>query len=355
MPRKAKNSGPYLRGKRGRYYCWIDGHSRSLGTDKPRVAEARYHEKLKAWRQEQERARLGAMTEPTVRECLDFHREHCKRLKATSRAIRERDLAQFQAFAGIDDRPWREATAEVAEAWLDSRPTWGDSTRKMKAVSLHCAFNHCVKRGKIPHSPIRGFSVAPTRRREAVMSDGDEATIYAASRGEFRAILTALRETGARPGELCSARVEDYREGRIVLAEHKTDRHRKERVIYLTASLRAEVEALIGSRTGGPIWRNSRGVAWTPNAILCRFKHLRKKLELGPGCFPYALRHRFASGAINDADANPAMVARLLGHADMTMIFRHYFRENPEAAMRALEEIRKAKGEPPTSPPPASA
>lgn len=340
---KAKNSGPYLRGKRGRYYCWIDGKSRSLKTDRPRVAEANYQRMLLEWKEERARARRGETPEPTVRECLDFHREHCKKLKPSSRAIRERDLAQFSAFAGIDDRPWREATAEVAEAWLDANPRWGDSTRKMKAVSLHCAFNHCVKRGKIPHSPLRGFEVAPYHPREAVMGDADEAAIYAASSGEFRSILTALRETGARPGELCSARVQDYRDGAIVLREHKTDRHRRPRVIYLTGSLRAEVEALVGSRTEGPIWRNSDGNPWRPDAILSRFKRLRKKLGLGPGCFPYAMRTRFASGAINDSGVNPAMVARLLGHADMSMLMRTYFREDPEAAMRALEEIRKAK------------
>ena len=65
------------------------------------------------------------------------------------------------------------------------------------------------------------------------------------------------------------------------------------------------------------------------------------KLGLKDAIFPYAYRGKFASDAINESDANPAMVARLLGHADMTMLMKHYFRENPEAAQKALAEIRK--------------
>ena len=104
---------------------------------------------------------------------------------------------------------------------------------------------------------------------------------------------------------------------------------------------RLEVEKIIGDRTSGPIWRNTRGEAWTPDTIYCRFKRLRKTLGLGEGVYPYSMRHRFASDAINESDANPAVVAKLLGHAGMETLMKNYFRENPEAAQKALAEIRR--------------
>ncbi len=130
----------------------------------------------------------------------------------------------------------------------------------------------------------------------------------------------------------------------IVLEEHKEDEHVEYRTIHLPPALRSEVEALIGDRTTGFIWLNTRGEAWTPDTIYCRFKRLKEKLNLGEGVYPYAMRHRFASDAINESDANPAVVARLLGHAGMETLMKNYFRENPEAAQKALAEIRKQKG-----------
>jgi hypothetical protein len=34
---------------RCKYYCWIDGHLKSLHTGKPKIAEGRYREMLKDW------------------------------------------------------------------------------------------------------------------------------------------------------------------------------------------------------------------------------------------------------------------------------------------------------------------
>ena len=40
---------------------------------------------------------------------------------------------------------------------------------------------------------------------------------------------------------------------------------------------------------------------------------------------------KFSSDAINSSDANPALVAKLLGHQGLEILMKHYFTENPEA------------------------
>src|SRR5436189_215774 len=113
---KAKNSGPFLRGKRGIYYCWIEGHLKSLRTDRPKP--------------------------------------------------------------------------------------WSASTRRTYIDHVMSAFNYCVRRKKIKENPIHGIERPRSERRKQVISIDDERKVYEASKGSFRDILTVLRETGARPGEL---------------------------------------------------------------------------------------------------------------------------------------------------------
>lgn len=345
MKAKGKNSGPFLRGKRARYYCWIEGNLRSLGTDKPQVARRKYQEMLTDWREARERERsASAPPPPTVRQCLDAYLEASKGLKGCGHPNRVKAFEDFCTATGAAPLPWDRLSVDLVEAWVDTHPDWSPSTRRTKVNHLVAAFNFCVRRKRIGENPIKGIERPPFRRRKEMIGTVDEKTLLDAARGPFRSILLALRDTGARPSELCKATVKDYRDGRIVLLEHKEDAHVEERIIYLSAAVKADVERLIGDRKDGPIWRNARGRAWSPGVLYLRFWRFRRKNPgMGDGVFPYAFRHRFASDAINESDANPAMVARLLGHADMTMLMRHYFRENPEAAAKALEEIRKGK------------
>jgi integrase len=333
-PTVAKHdSEPYWREARQCFYCWIDGRQKSLGKKK-QAAWTRYRELL-ADRSKLERGRWS------VRQCLDYYLEHAAGFEQNTLRNRKQTFDNFCAEARVGNLSHVDLTVDHLEAWVKTHPEWSLSTRRTHINAIMAAFNHCVKRKKIGENPIHGIEKPRWERRKAIISADDQQTIYDASNGAFRAILTALRETGARPSELCRARVEDYRSGMIVLEEHKEDEHVEYRTIHLPPSLRLEVERLIEGRAGGYIWRNTRGEPWTPDTIYCRFKRMREKLGLKDGIYPYAYRHRFASDAINESDANPAIVAKLLGHAGMEMLMKHYLHDNPEAAQRALAEIRR--------------
>jgi len=333
------NSKPFWRESKGAYYCWIDGRQRSLGKKK-NAAWDRYRA-LIADRD------AGKVTKDwTVRQCLDHYLEHAQSMKPNTYRNREQVFARFYEEAKVGDLPWRALTVDHLEAWLQLHPDWSASMRRSVINYIMAAFNYCVGRKKIGENPLHGVRKPRWERRRENLSPHDERKVFEASKGTFRAILTVLRATGARPNELCSAWIEHYRDGVITLTEHKEDEAGKERTIYLTTESRDIVERLIGDRTDGPIFLNARNQAWTPDTLYCRFKRLRKKLGLGEGVFPYALRHRFASSAINDGNANPALIAKALGHADLNMLLKHYLKEDPEAVLRALEGIaQKAVGE----------
>lgn len=327
------NSKPFFRGKKQSYYCWIDGHLKALGKTK-RAAWDRYRD-LVARRDE-----LGGDKPWTVCQCFDHYLEHAATMKPNTYRNREQILGRFCLEAKVGKLVHHDLTADHLEAWVKSRE-WSPSMRRSAINYVMSAFNYCLKRKKIAENPIHGVTRPRWERRKAVISGGDEQKIFDASQGSFRDILTVLRSSGARPNELCTARIEHYNAGVITLNEHKEDESGDNRVIYLTTEARLVVERLIGSRTEGSIFRNSRGQPWTPDTLYCRFKRLRKKLGLGEGIFPYALRAKFTSDAINNGNANPALIAKSLGHADLNMLLKHYLREDPEAVRRALDEVAK--------------
>jgi site-specific recombinase XerD len=110
----------------------------------------------------------------------------------------------------------------------------------------------------------------------------------------------------------------------------------------LPPALVALCRQLAARHPEGPLFRNSRGTAWTRNAIRCRFRRLRGKLELGPGVVAYSYRHTFATEGLG-AGVDLATMAELLGHVDTTMVSAHYSHLDQKAA-HLREAARRAAG-----------
>src|SRR4029079_5443271 len=99
----------------------------------------------------------------------------------------------------------------------------------------------------------------------------------------FRDFLDALQETGARPGEIATVTSKhvDLRIGAWILNDHKTE-HKTgvPRVIVLSPKMVDLTKRLMDSVPAGtPLFRNGDGLAWTTNAIRCRRRRAREKLN----------------------------------------------------------------------------
>ena len=115
------------------------------------------------------------------------------------------------------------------------------------------------------------------------------------------------------------------------------------RDLYLPSEMVDLIQAQIGGRNQGWIFLNNHGRAWKPREIAAQVRRRKRNLGLPEGTTPYAMRHTFASNAINNKDVNPAHVAKLLGHEDLTMLLRTYFHEDPEAMRKAVEKATKSE------------
>ncbi len=211
--------------------------------------------------------------------------------------------------------------------WLAKKKTWGPTTRNRVIGEVKRAFNWAIEQGLIESSPIKSLRKPRAKRRERILLRDERAKIFGSITDQaFRDFLTALQETGARPGEirLVTAANVDLQNGVWVLTKHKTSKktHRP-RVIYLTPVMRKLTEQLMAEHSEGPLFRNRYGQPWSNNAIRIRFRRLRKQFPELTGVVAYCYRHTFATdGLVNGVPI--ATVAELLGHTSTAMIEEHY-------------------------------
>ena len=166
----------------------------------------------------------------------------------------------------------------------------------------------------------------------------------------MRAILKVLRLTGARPSELCNLTIDklDLANGLCFVWNKTREKTEVEwRPLYLPAEAVEIIKGQAGSRAEGHVFISYyRGDPFNASSLARAVRRLRRELKLPEGICPYGLRHSWASHAINRAKANPALVAKMLGHVGMEQI-KVYFHPDHQAmqeTMRQIEAIDQKAG-----------
>ncbi|SFI92486.1 tyrosine-type recombinase/integrase [Planctomicrobium piriforme] len=210
--------------------------------------------------------------------------------------------------------------------WLDGHENWGQTSRRSAITSVKRMLNWAADEGYIPNNPLRGLKRPPCGKRVVLISDEQHQQMLEASDKYFRPFLQALRETGARPGEITNVTAADVDlERRLwVLKEHKTAyKTERPRLILMTDSMLALTRERIEQWPEGPLFRNKLGQPWTVNSVRLRMQRLRKVLNLPANIVAYAYRHTYTTNGL--ANGVPvATMAELLGHSDTKMISAHY-------------------------------
>lgn len=229
--------------------------------------------------------------------------------------------------------------------WLDGH-AWNPSSQRAAITCVKRAFNFATDQGFIERNPVKNVKKPPVVRRETILASDEQKAIRENTKDEpFRDYLFALQETGCRPGEVAkiTAAGFDLEAGLWNLPNHKTLHKTGEpRVVYLTPSMVTLCRRLAREHPEGPIFRNTRGGPWTRNAIRCRFRRLRKKLNLPDGVVAYSIRHTYATEAlVNGVD--PISLCELLGHSDVSMLMKHYqhLAQKKEHLRDAAERARR--------------
>ena len=209
--------------------------------------------------------------------------------------------------------------------WLDSKE-WSQSTVRTAITAVKRVLNWAIDEGYIDKSPLNRLKRPPCEHRQRLVTDEEHRLLLNQADKVYQAVLTALKETGARPGEIAQVIAADVsiEKGIWILKKHKTmDKTGKPRIIFLNKTMREVTERLIKENPTGAIFRNGNGTTWTTNSIRLRFNRLKKKLNLSNDLVPYSYRHTFITqGMVNGL--TDATMAELVGHSDTKMINQHY-------------------------------
>ncbi|MBB3236356.1 tyrosine-type recombinase/integrase [Phyllobacterium endophyticum] len=235
---------------------------------------------------------------------------------------------------------WRDALA-AAPARLRTRPTedqrykpapaTADEKRARRATVnrtltvLKGALNRAFKLGRVNDDlawrRVEPFSNVSAAREDFLSKEEITRFLNAADEGSgFRAIAQAALLTGCRYGELCNLNAKDFEHGRIVVRESKSGKPR--RVRLTPEAVNFFTEHVAGLAKDAPMFVKSDGERWGPSHQIRPMLAACVAAKIKPVGF-HQLRHTYASLSImNGALLNA--VARNLGHANTSMVEKHY-------------------------------
>jgi integrase len=243
--------------------------------------------------------------------------------------------------------------------WLDEHEGWKGS-RRNAIIAVKRMFNWAVKEAKLlKESPLAGVKRPPKRKRKRILEPTERELLLSKIKDEaFRQFVFAMLETGCRPGEVMAVTANHVSRdcSNWTFDEHKTDNTGEARVVYLTPAMQELTRKLVERHPEGPIFRMYRGkksakdkynravlgtkVAWTYNALRCRFKRLRENCPELHGITSYVLRHTFTTQALINGVPVP-VVSALLGHKSIKMVDEHY-NHTDQVTGQLKEAVKKA-------------
>jgi integrase len=222
---------------------------------------------------------------------------------------------------------------EIDEHLADAGAGMSDSTRHHDAVALgrlqKFALDH-----ELLDKPVFGKLEKPrVGQRDRVPTAAETEAILAHASPAFRLIYLALRQCGARPGELCRATIADVdRINRVItLKEHKTARKTgKPRRIPIGRKLGKLLDQAIGTRTEGPVFLSPVGKPWKVGNLSRTYSRLRDLAGLPRDLVLYLARHECGTKICREKGIEYAR--RLLGHANISTTQRYMHLDERELA-----------------------
>lgn len=247
------------------------------------------------------------------------------RLGAFARAYNGRELLSL---VRLDLENWLARSSRRPDGTL-----LAPDTRRANAISLSVWQRWCVDHGFLTAPIADNLEKPPGRQRERIPTDEETAKILEAGTPAFVRIYRALRQTGARPGELCGATIEQWQrdQGVIVLTDHKTAaKTGRDRRIAVGQKFSELLNEAVGDRTSGPIFLDDNGLVWNARRLSATYRKLRDKLGLPKDLVLYLTRHEHATQIVKKLGIFEAKEA--LGHTSIKTTQRYAHATDAERA-----------------------
>jgi integrase len=221
-----------------------------------------------------------------------------------------------------------------------------DTRRKRRASAnrtwtvLRAALNHAFHDGKI-ESDAAWRKVKPFKNVDAAriryLTVAEAKRLINACEPEFRPIVQAALDTGARYSELTRLQVRDFNSdaGTVAIRHSKSG---KPRHIVLTDEGVALFRQLTAGKSGDKlILTGSNGEPWGQAHQARPMREAVKRAKIAPAISFHGLRHSWASLSVM-AGMPLMVVARNLGHADTRMVEKHYGHLSPSYVAEAVRK-----------------
>lgn len=338
MPRPAK---PYL--EHGWYISRAGGEYIKLCPRSDGMAKAKALLKDHLKRRELERERNGGRLPPrlSVAELFALFLDDVEKEKS------EHTYLDYQRWCLLfaktyGDRPARDITRFDAKQFKQTllTATWKRGKQPPKPykpksinnsiIALRRAFNWGIDSELLPEgrNPFKKLKLLPTQGRQRIATPEEYQTLLAHTDEHFRDVLTAMRFTPARPGDVRNLTwpMVDWERRRWVIRIHKgtrTARNPKPRIIGMNDA----VEEMLRRRLekygdSGYVFLNEDGLPWTKDALGLRMRRLRKRAGIRPDAngeefVLYTNRHTFLTHAAADPNITESILADIGGHTDV--------------------------------------
>jgi len=208
-----------------------------------------------------------------------------------------------------------------------------DSTRHHNVVAVERLQKFALEH-RLLDMPVFGKLEKPRiGQRDRLPTADETAAILTRSSPEFRLIYSALRQCGARPGELCRATIADIDRtaNAIVLKDHKTARKTgKPRRIPIGQKLAELIRQAIGDRQAGPIFLSPGRKGWSVQNLSRTYSRMRDQAGLPRDLVLYLARHECGTKICREKGIEYAR--RLLGHANISTTQRYMHLDEKELA-----------------------
>ena len=222
---------------------------------------------------------------------------------------------------------------EIDEHLAAAGTGMSDSTRHHDVVALERLQKFAIEH-KLLDKPVFGNLEKPrVGRRDRVPTAAETDALLAKASPAFRLIYSALRQCGARPGELCRAKIADVdlTNRVITLKEHKTARKTGlARRIPIGRNLGELLDQAIGDRTEGPVFLSPSGRVWKVGNLSRTYSRLRDLAGLPKDLVLYLARHECGTKICREKGIEFAR--RLLGHTNISTTQRYMHLDDSELA-----------------------
>jgi integrase len=200
------------------------------------------------------------------------------------------------------------------------------STANRTLTTLKAALNRAWRRGKVT-SDAAWRRVEPFENVDAArvryLTVAEAKRLVNASDAEFRPLVQAALQTGARYGELARLEVRDFNPdaGTVAIRQSKSG---KPRHVVLTEEGAALFKELARGKAGSAVLiPKASGTAWEKSHQARPMVDASERAKIDPPISFHILRHTWASHAVMNG-VPLLVVAKNLGHSDTRMVEKHY-------------------------------